>query len=366
MERALHSIGADPAFVDAVLGDLAEERAERTVSQGARAAQLWYAREALRSMPHLVASAVRVAGWRRRAMLALWLSAIAFAATFVVWALRGMVPAQLLAGDTGGGIVVNNEKAVQLSMRVLNARGRVLPDSGVRYRWMSGAPIPVSPRGVATCTQAGDAVVRASLATLATQLVLRCRPVHGVRTLWSVNLVLGGSGVKVPFQAVDANGNEVSLLRGELTVEDSSVATLDVAADGTRIVRPRAPGTTFLNIHIGDEERGSLVHVYERASSLEAIRKGQLLAIPVELTGGEVRQWQIPGGLESYELSVLPDGDTAHVPRLAIVGANCATGMGEGLWCVTLQGATVFVYHSRDGDQRPERGMLAVWRHEKP
>lgn len=369
-ERLLHALGADAAFVDAVLGDLAEERSARTITDGALSARLWYAREALRSVPHLVASGMRGASGRRRAMLTLCLGAIALAMTVAVRSvLSARVPAQLIAGTgTGDGIVVNNVKPVQLSMRVLNAQGNALPDTGVRYRWMSGAPIPVSPRGVTTCTHAGDAVVRASLGTLATQLVLRCRPVHDVRSLWMVNLVLGDSGVKVPFQAVDAQGNEVSLLRGELGVEDSSVAALDVAADGTRIVRPRAAGATFLSIHIGDEMRGTSVRVYERASTVEGIRRGQLLAVPVEVAGGEVQQWRIPAGRETYSLNLLPDGDTARAPRLAILGANCVTDFGtEGLLCVALHGATVFVYHSRDGNQaRTERGMLAVWRRLKP
>lgn len=369
LERALHFIGADPSLVDAVLGDLAEERVARTIADGARSARLWYVREALRSMPHLVASAVRGANGRRRTMLMLCLAAIALAATLAVrGVLNARSPAQLFAaGDRGDGIVVNNEKPVRLTMRVLDARGRVRPDTGVRYRWLSGTQIPVSPSGVTTCTQAGDAVVGASLGALATQFVLRCRPVHAVRATWMANLVLGDSGVKVPFVAVDARGNEVSQLRGEISVEDSSVATLTVAADGTRILRPRAPGTTVLGIRVGDRSTGTAIRVYERASSVEGIGKGQLLAVPVELAGGEVRQWRIPGGPETYSLNVLPDGDTARVPRLAIVGANCVTDFGiEGLFCVALHGATVFVYHSRDGDARPERGMLAVWRHEKP
>lgn len=369
-ERLLHVLGADATFVEAVLGDLAEERAARTVTDGARSARLWYAGEALRSMPHLVASGMRGASGRRRAMRMLGLAAIALVMTLVVRSvLSAMAPAQLRAsGDRGDGIVVNNAKPVQLSMRVLNARGKALPDTGVRYRWMSGAPIPVSPRGVATCTQSGDAVVRASLGTLATQVLLRCRPVHDVRTAWSVNLVLGESGVTLPIEAMDAQGKQVSLLRGELSVEDSSVATLSVAADDTRIVRPRAAGETWLDIQIGDQLRGVAIRVYERASSVQGIRKGQLLTVPVELAGGEVRQWQLPGGREPYSLSVLPDGDGEHVPRLAIVGANCVDGFGsDGLFCVSLHGATVFVYHSRDGDQaRTERGMLAVVRHLKP
>ncbi|HEX6600443.1 MAG TPA: hypothetical protein VF034_14095, partial [Gemmatimonadaceae bacterium] len=332
LERLLHLLGADAAFVDAVLGDLAEERAERTITDGARSARRWYVSEALRSLPHLVASAFRGASGRRRVMTTLCLAAIALAMTLAVRSiLNAMAPAQLIAtAATSDGIVINNGFPVQLSMRVLNARGKALPDSGVRYRWLSGAPIPVSPRGVAACNRSGDAVVRASLGRLATQLVLRCRPVHDLRTMGAVNLVLGDPGVKVTFQALDEQGHEVSLLRGEISVEDSTVATLDVAADGTRIVRPRAPGTTFLGIHIGDQRRGAIIHVFERTTSVEGIRKGQYLAVPVELAGGEVRQWQLPGGPEAYSLTVLPDGDGDRLPRLAIVGANCVTSLGPG------------------------------------
>src|SRR4051794_16797389 len=84
LERLLCNLGADPAFVEAVLGDLAEERAARTSTDGASAARLWYAREALRSMPHLVASAVRVSSWRRRATFMLCLAAVASVMTFAV------------------------------------------------------------------------------------------------------------------------------------------------------------------------------------------------------------------------------------------------------------------------------------------
>jgi len=370
LERLLSLLGADPAFVDAVLGDLAEERATRTITDGARSARWWFVGEALRSAPHLVGSAMRGERGRRHMMQMLSLAALALVVTLAVQRVLGRrVPTQLFAsGDRGDGIVVNNVKPVQLSMRVLDARGRVLPDTGVRYRWLSGAPVSVTPRGVTTCTQSGDAVLRATLGTLARQIVLRCRPVRSLRAQWIMSLVLGDPGAKVPFQAVDAHGNVVSLVRGELTMEDTSVATLDVAADDTRIVRPRAPGTTILGIHIGDERSGSSVRVYERASSVEGIRKGQLLAVPVELASGEVRQWQLPAGRETYSLSVLPDGDSAQVPRLAIVGANCVTDFGtDKLFCVALHGATVFVYHSRDGDHgSTARGMLAVWRHLKP
>lgn len=366
MERVLCCLGADPAFVEAVLGDLAEERATRTALDGTRAASCWYACEAIRSTPHLVASVARGASRRRRAPLVLILAAVAMAVTFAAWSMLTWrnAPAQLLAaGDIGGGIVINNEKPVQLDMRVLGPSGRTLPDSGVRYRWLSGAPIPVTPRGVATCTHDGDAVVRASLGSLDTQLILRCRPVHKVNAMSAVNLIVGDSGVGVPFMAFDAQGRPVSLLRGEISIEDSSVATLDVAADGTRRVRPRAPGMTVLDIYIGNRGAGTGVHVYERASSPEGIRPGQHLATRVELEAGEVRQWHIPAGLERYEVAMLPYGNGERVPALAIVGANCVTNGERNFLCVTLKGASLFVFHPREGDQtRAVRGTLVVSR----
>ena len=366
-ERLLHALGADPHFVDAVLGDLAEERATRRGRDGARAANWWYVREALRSAPHLVASAIRGASWRRRTVLVTCVAAIAFVVTFAVTSLfRGAdVPARLvISGGLGDEVIVNNVQPVRLRMQVLDSSGHVLPDTGVRFRWISGAPIPVSTHGIATCTQSGDAAVRASLGPLTTTLILRCRPVSKVRTLRMVNLVVGDPAMALPFLAVDERGNPVSLLRGEISVEDSSVATLDVAADGTRLVRGRAPGNTILDIRIGNRGAGTGVHVYERASSPEGIRPGQHLAVPVELAGGEMRQWHLAAAPQTYYVAMLPDGDEEHVPRLAIIGANCMPGLDEhSFFCVAQHDASLFVFHSREGDQtRVVRGRLAIWR----
>ena len=68
-------------------------------------------------------------------------------------------PARLVAG-IGDTVVVNNLRPVRVPMRVLDAAGHVLPDTGVRYLWTSGVPVSVSRRGVVTCTQAGDATPR--------------------------------------------------------------------------------------------------------------------------------------------------------------------------------------------------------------
>ena len=74
-------------------------------------------------------------------------------------------PARLVAGlaDT---VIVNNGHPVRMPVHVFDAAGHLLPDTGVRFQWTSGAPIPVSSRGVVTCKHAGDATLRASLGPL--------------------------------------------------------------------------------------------------------------------------------------------------------------------------------------------------------
>src|SRR5688572_14476153 len=86
-------------------------------------------------------------------------------------------PARLVVGvsDT---VIVNSQRPIQIPIQVLDAAGHVLPDTGVRYQWTSGAPVTVSATGVATCTQAGDATIRASLGPLSIDFLLRCRPVR--------------------------------------------------------------------------------------------------------------------------------------------------------------------------------------------
>jgi hypothetical protein len=59
IELLLASLGAQPDFRDAVIGDLAEEFAQRAERDGLSAAQRWYHGEAVRAMPHLANNALR-------------------------------------------------------------------------------------------------------------------------------------------------------------------------------------------------------------------------------------------------------------------------------------------------------------------
>jgi hypothetical protein len=271
-------------------------------------------------------------------------------------------PARLVAGvsDT---VVVNNERPVQLPIQVLDAAGHVLPDTGVRFSWASGVPVLVSVTGVATCTQPGDATVRASLGSLVTHLLVRCRPVRKVRGLRMMNLVLGDPPQELSFEAVGVDGRPVTLLTGQVTVGDSTIATLE----GQRI-RTRAPGVTWVTTRVGDREAHASVHVYERATTPEGIRPGQHMAVPLRLAGGEMRRWRLPAARELYFLAMLPDRDVQQMPRLAVAGANCVPGLdAHSFFCLALHDASVYVYHPQQAEPARElSGTLAVWRQERP
>ncbi|HVX42101.1 MAG TPA: permease prefix domain 2-containing transporter [Gemmatimonadaceae bacterium] len=55
-EQLLQALGANSEFADVLLGDLAEEFAERAARDGEPAARRWYWIEATRSAPHLLAN----------------------------------------------------------------------------------------------------------------------------------------------------------------------------------------------------------------------------------------------------------------------------------------------------------------------
>ena len=370
-ERLLLAIGADPAFAESVLGDLAEEYVLRSARDGARAGEWWYVCEAVRSAPHLLASAVVQASWRGRAKLSMYLAAAALAATVALSALLGGngAPARLVvvAGNVLDGVVVNNELPVRLAMQVLDSSGHTLSDTGVHFRWSAGVHVPVSATGIATCTQPGDAIVRASLATVSTQFVLRCRPVGAVLAVRMMNLVVGAVA-EVPFVPVDAVGQRVTLLRGQLTVDDSSIAAVRALVGGKHLLRARAPGSTSLSVRIGDHDAFMSVHVYERVRTLEGMHAGQHVAVAVRLGRNDMDHWRLGASQEPYYVAMLPGPDKEHMPRFTIVGAVCSAGMDtHSFFCFAHSGASVFVHHSRNGDQtREESGMLAVWRQSEP
>src|SRR5689334_23141908 len=169
VDRALIALGCDAHFIADLLGDLSQEYADRAVHDGVVAARLWYAREIIRSTPHLALSALRDGTPGSRARLAGYLLGVllTLAVATIAWTMRSGPPARLVPGAlTADGIVVNNIGPVKLSTVVLDAAGHRLKNAEVRYQRLSGIPIQVSARGVIKCTERGDAVLRAELGRL--------------------------------------------------------------------------------------------------------------------------------------------------------------------------------------------------------
>ncbi|MGI8508211.1 MAG: hypothetical protein ACR2MQ_02675 [Gemmatimonadaceae bacterium] len=360
-ERLLQALGADPDFVEAVLGDLAEEYALRAGRDGVGAARWWYGREALRSAPHVVRSWLRHARQHEPARLAAYLAGVVVTSFIVLLALqtRNGPPARFGAGDSNT-IIVNDRSAVQLSVQVLDAAGHVLEVTGVRYQRMGGAAVPVSPSGAVTCAQRGDALVRASLGGLSRVLLVRCRPIRRFVHEYAGNLslVVGDSAQELPFGAIGVDGTPETLLAGSATVEDSDVASL-----AGLMVRPKAPGHTWVNVWVGGRVAIIAISVYKRVSSSDALRPNQFFGVsPLRLSSGETRSWRIPPG--RYIVSFRSDTVASAELTFATVASTCSHfGDAYTYFCTALNGAAVVVSAPQRMVQAREfSGYLAVRR----
>lgn len=348
-ERVLRALGVDSALAEVVLGDLAEEYVERAACS-VSAARRWYVGQVLRSAPHLIRSATRRAAGRARLAAALaGVGLVAFAVQATLLS-RARPPALLVSGSRDT-VVVNNLGPVPLTMRVLDQAGRLLPDTGVRFAWVAGAPLSVSARGVVTCTRAGDATIRASLGPLATDLFLRCRPVREVLAGGSTDFVLGDPPRELAVLALGVDGRPVAQLGAWLSVEDSTIATLDGLS-----VRPRAPGETLVAVRVGDRRAGTVVRVFEPVRTLEGLRPRQrLVAAPVRLARGGSVRWPLP--TERFYLSFLPGPGAEAGPTLSVDGSvMCMPALGPGVYdtrCLVREpGAWVTVtYPSQPGEK---------------
>ena len=368
-ERLLLGIGAHPAFAEAVLGDLAEERARRRERNGATAARWWYIREAIRSVPYLAWNAVRKGGRAGRARVAALVTTLALVPTVALLALLPREsddpPAALLVdGQRGGsdGIVLNTRHPVQLAMRVLDAKGRTLPSADVRYRWIGGAPLPVTSSGVVICARTADATIRVSVGTLSTIVVLHCRPVREISGIMRMNFLVGDSGRDLHFAAYGPDRRQVSLLAGDVRVLDSTVATLK----GFH-VRPVAPGRTTVIARIGDAEAWTAVSVYEPVRSFAELRPEQKLVVaPVRLAPGDTIRWPLPRGLFSLQYSPVSRGQ--RMPSIVVEGpVMCmpafAPGVDDTSCLVRGAGASIRLAHP-GASAREIAGNIALSRWE--
>lgn len=367
-QRFLQAIGADPAFVESVLGDLAEEYALTVACDGYVVAVWWYVREVLRSAPHLIASWFRYARQHERARFIACMSGLAVTSLVLLIALlmRDGPPASLAAG-TADVVVINNELPVHLPVEVRDANGHMLNSSGVRYRWMSGAPVSLSAAGEVTCRESGDAYVHVSLGALSRNVLLRCRPIRDLRLATGSELIAGDSAVPLSFSAFGPDDRRVELVAGSVTVRDSDIASLD-----DMWLRPKLPGRTVLTVVAGDHSLRVPIRVLARAPNPGALGPYDAFVVPaLRLAAGETRRWSIAPGL--YAIALRPDtsaviAGAGHTQRATLVlatsNANCiVTGAGQRYLCAALKDAEVIVYGPRGtASGGPFTGRLFVRR----
>jgi hypothetical protein len=363
VEELLHLLGAESPLAHDLVGDLVEEYALRRARDGATSARWWYARQAACAVPHLLWSAVRHGQPAARTRLVASLAAVAFASLAVVVAVRMRAgPAVQLVGGVGSvpnQVVVSTVRPVKIPVRVLDASGRVLPDSGVRYAWEAGAAASVSPDGVARCVQPGEATVRATLGALATRVRLSCQPVRELRMKHWYNFVVGDPAQELHVGGYGLDGKPVTRIAATVSVDDDRIAALD----GKR-VRPLAPGRTFVTVSVGERWARAAVTVFEPVRSLARLREDQHFVIaPVRLDPGEAVRWPLPEG--AFWLVNQVD-DVGDAPALDVSGpVACTPAPAPGVYrtrCVArAPGARVTLSHPRSAAS-PVDGALALER----
>ena len=357
-ERSLIALGVDPYFVDAVLGDLAEEYDLRAVRDGASVARWWYTREMLRATPYFIRNWFRSPPRYEHFRLVAVLGGLALTTLAVLVTLppRNGPPAQLAGASDA--VIVNSRAPVQLGVQVLDSAGHVLRVTGVRYQRISGAPLRMSASGRVLCAQRGDALVSASFGALSRSFLLRCRPIQRFVDwrggLW---LTVGDAAKALPVWAVGVDGTPETMLAGSATVEDSQIASLR----GLRVY-PKAPGGTLVYVWVGGIVDIIPITVFKRVSTSDALRPWEFVGAPLRLASGQSREWHIQPG--KYFVSFRSDTVGASTLTFSTVGATCSQfGDAYNYFCVASMRATVVVSApGGTGEAREFSGYLAVRR----
>jgi hypothetical protein len=327
LDRFLVQLGFDRVFIDSVLGDLAEERAEYALTHGTLFARGRNAWEIARSLSYLLATGFVRGNTEVRMRIAGAIAFVLFLSTSAVIAFlsRDGLPATIVlgGGDRAEGMVVNSLQTTQLQTHVLDDRGHRLPTQPVRFEWVSGAPIALSPTGVIRCDANSDAIVRATTRGINASLAVHCRPVRELRTSDWMDFLVGDAPRDLPLIAVGLDGRPVLQLRGMTDVSDTSIAALE----GSKL-QPRSAGVTDLTVSIGDRRRTMQIIVHQIVASFSALRDDDRhIAIPVRLARGETTRLALPPG--TFWLKYLPRKAGDAPPSISVDGgANCAASDG--------------------------------------
>lgn len=264
--------------------------------------------------------------------------------------------ARLVTAPTGA-IVVHSTDPVRIPAAVVQEDGDTL-SAPLSFALVSGEVVQLSTDGTATCTGMGDATVRVTSASLATNVTVLCRLVRTFYPTRGLALRLGSGPVAIPLGAVAIDGSSIDRFAADIEVLDTSIAAVDRAG----FLHPRAAGLTELRISIGSCTATPKVRVLEPATSLMTIEPDQEFVLPdVQLVRGEVRYWRIPAG--KYDVQLAVASDSAGL-TLGVTDASCAPlrGHDQRFSCVARDNAALVIRHSPTSADSLGRGSLQVRR----
>ncbi len=261
-------------------------------------------------------------------------------------------PPVRLAGDISDTIIINSRWPKLLPVHAFDAKGRTVVGAPIRFERLGGADVPITSAGAVKCTKSGDLSVRAVLDSLTTHVLVRCRLVDTVQVQGPIQFVLGDSELgrprAFPLGVYSADGRPVSLFTASMFLIDSNVATLRGIT-----IYPRLQGVSLVEVHIGDHEGGTGVHIYRRVNALDALDtllrvhpRRRAFAVPLRMESGtQYRQRLPPGG---WMLTLLPREERGPNPiRVFVDGAVCDSNLLNDpgrLGCSAGSRASVTVY----------------------
>ena len=262
-------------------------------------------------------------------------------------------------------VVINQTRSTRLSASLLDQYGRRLRfDSAVRYRWIAGDSMRLSPSGDVRCSDDRDAVVRATFEHLSREFVLRCRPVVSIEAPTWLDLVVGDSTRDLSFVAHGPNGRVVTELRGAVIIPDTSM----VAAEGTTI-RPMRSGATVAIVQVGNAEARIPIVIYQPVNSfLDVSHRGGLMAMAVSVARGDTIEVPLPKA--AFWVTYFSKDRSAPPPTIELRGdGSCAQGDGVrqrriedgeyAKYCLTGVGARMMIAHGAGGAARVT-GVVAI------
>jgi hypothetical protein len=268
-------------------------------------------------------------------------------------------------GDT---IIVNNEKPVPLPLPDPRA-SEWARRGGIAFEPIASRELELTAEGTVTCRHYGNANIRARIdGTLRTYQLL-CRPVRVFYTHGGpVQFVTGDPVSGFPLDSVQGisiyargpDNEPVTRLSGTLFIPNANIAR----GDGLRLT-PRGVGSTLTSVTVGDHNAGQGVYVFERVSSVKALRPDQsMIALPVTLRAGETQRVTIPPG--TWKFIMAPAGDSTGGIQYRVEGAACSRDklpIRRSAYCFSRDSIDVrFTRPRGDSSSRPLVGELRLQR----